>query len=316
MRPPRGFEAEKFPLRHRLVHQFQLGLGSDSRNTAYIPLVRFASGTNAGITNPDTIQVNPHNSAFEQDAGPLCAKMSIIDRLRISMKFVMTANTDTAHMSGGTFGANGQTAGTFTGDSIQVIKLLWRPIFGVFPEKWDATDDDTTLSVSAILGMTKDATNEDIVPVTTTNLPADGPLTPTLPNSTVNSVEIFSDYNMTTDFLMEDHVHDEDVLQDHLKRGTNKGALRSCIGRTRHVTISKVRPFHNVYIDKPVPRAIRRIQPFAIFGIQIHVPIMTDVEQAFLSKTPSTTTGHVGVKMITNYHEWNSEHDQDRGTPT
>ncbi len=315
MRPPRGFEAEKFPLRHRIIHGFQLSLGGDSINTAFIPLVRFAKGTAAGITVPNTIQVNPHNSAFEKDEGPLCAKMSIIDRLAISMKFTMLDTCQTAHLSSGTAGPNFDD-GVYTGDDVPSFTFLWRPIFGVFPEKWDAADDDTTLTVAAILGMTKDATNEDVVPVTTNKLITSGPSDSAQPMSSVNSVEVFGDYNMTTNVGMEDHVFDEDVLQDHLRRGTNKGALRSCIGRTRHVTLTRARPYQSVYINKPVPRAIRRIQPFSIFGIQVHLPEDVHISQHFMMSDAGGGSGHLGVKMMTNFHEWNFEFDQERGTPT
>ncbi len=45
------------------------------------------------------------------------------------------------------------------------------------------------------------------------------------------------------------------------------------------------------------------------------MPIDTHVSQAYLTTNASTGTPHLGVKMIANYHEWNFEHDQDRGTP-
>ncbi len=303
MRPPKGFESEKFPLRHRLIYSYGLNVKSDTNNTAFMPIVMASKDTDV---LPDTIQVNPHNSAFEEDAGPLCAQMSIIDRMTISLKFTMTAACNQAMET---------SSAAWSGDGIKSLKLLWRPIFGVFPEKWDAADDDTTTTVAAILAMTKDATNEDIVPVTTNNLPGTSPGEKTQPMSTVNAVQIFSDFNLTTDTIMEDHVFDEDLLQAALRRYTNKGALRSCIGRTRHFTLSQNRPYANFYIDKFVPRAIRRIQPYGFFGIQVHMPIETDIDQHFNYVTASSGVSHVGVKMIANYHEWNFEFDQDRGTP-
>ncbi len=312
MRPPRGFEAEKFPLRHHLIYAYGLGLNSDNANTVFMPLVRASKNTTATspLTLPETIQVNPHNSAFEEDSGSLCAQMSIIDRLTISLKFAMTSNCNPrAHTSGTS------TSEVFTGDSIKALKFLWRPIFNIYPEKMDATDDDTTLSVAAILGMTKDATNEDVVAITTNNLPSAN-ATKLHPMSTVNGVEAFTDFNLTTDTILEDHVFDEDLLQTALRRYTNKGALRSCLGRTRHVTLSQSRPYANFYISKFVPRAIRRIQPYGMFGIQVHMPIEADIDQHFTASIAATAgVAHLGVKCIANYHEWNSEHDQDRGTP-
>ncbi len=304
MRPPRGFENEKFPLRHRLEHGFGLCMGDEGKNTALLPIV-MSSNDMAGL--PSTIVVNPRNTNFVEDTGPLCRQMSIIDRMRISIKFSMTHHCESAHHSSGT-----STNEIFSGQDIPVFTFLWRPIFNVYPEKLDAADDDTGTTVAAILGLTKDATKEDIVPLTTNKLVTAGPADQVLPMSTVNDVQVFGDYNMTTNTTMEDHVFDEDLLQTALRRYTNKGALRSCLGRTRHVTLTKARPFKNFYIDKFVPNAIRRVQPYGFFAIQIHMPISTDIDQQFTaSANVSTTLAHLGVKMITNYHEWNVEHDQD-----
>ncbi len=303
MRPPRGYRAEEYPLRHRLIHSFGLGLYADDINTALLPIVMHSTDLDK---NADLVVVNPHNTNFESDTGPLCRDMSIIDRMRISLKFNITNYWADAHHVSGISGSE-----VFLGDSINSITFLWRPIFNVYPEKLDAADDDTGTTVAAILGLTKDSTNEDIVPLTTNNLPPTGPAELPLPMSSSNAVQIFSDYNMTTDTTMEDHVFDETLLQDALRRYTNKGALRSCFGRTRHVTLTRQRPFKNFYIDKFVPRAIRRIQPYAFFAIQVHLPIKTDMGQHFLALNPTDDIPHLGVKMITNYHEWHQDFRQE-----
>ncbi len=302
MRPPKGFENEKYPLRHRLLHQFGLNVVSGTKNTALLPLVMSSTDMAAG---PDTIVVNPHNTAYVEDDGPLVRQMSIIDRMRISLKFDMTAYCDTAHHNSGISGSE-----VFRGDSIPAIKFLWRPIFNVYPEKLDAADDDTGTTVAAILALTKDATNEDIVPLTTNKLVTSGPSELILAMSTINDIQVFGDFNMTTNAAMEDHVFDEALLQTALRRYTNKGALRSCLGRTRHVTLTRNKPYANFYIDKPVPNAIRRVQPYGFFAIQIHLPIQTDIGQIFPADAGTNSAPHLGVRMITNYHEWNVEHDQ------
>jgi len=307
MRPPKGFEAEKFPLRHRLTYGAGLGLSSDNYNTILMPIVMSSKDTDS---LPNTIQVNPHNSAFEEDSGSLCAQMSIIDRMTISLSFNMTHYCGPAHHYAGQ-----STSELFEGDDVPAIKFLWRPIFNVYPEKLDAADDDTTLTVAAILGLTKDPTNEDIVPLTTNKLPTSSNIDKDLPMSTVNAAQVFGDFNLTTDIKTEDHVWDEDLLQTALKRYTNKGALRSCLGRTRHVTLTNHRPFQNFYIDKFVPRAIRRIQPYAFFGIQVHMALPADDAQFAFAKANQAGVPHIGLRMLVHYHEWNSEHDQERGTP-
>ncbi len=304
MRPPKGYRAEEYPLRHRLVHRLGLALGSGTDNTALLPLVMHSNEMDKVAK---LVVVNPHNTFYETDGGPLCRDMSIIDRMRISLKFTMGSDCDIKHWVSG----NSNTAPVFAGDDINSFSFLWRPIFNVYPEKLDAADDDTGTTVAAILGLTKDATFEDVVPLTTNKLSTAGSSDRSLPVSTVNAVQVFGDFNMTTNLTMEDHVYDETLLQDALKRYTNKGALRSCMGRTRHVTLTRNRPFKNFFIDKFVPRAIRRIQPYGFFGIQIHVPLDTDDTQHYLNTDPAGSSVHLGISMITHYHEWHQDFRQE-----
>ncbi len=302
MIPPSGFEAQKWPLRHRLIYSFGLGIKADTINTALCPLIMHSNEMDVAAS---TIQVNPHNAGYESDAGPLCRNMSIIDRLSLSMRFNMTSVcNDKAETA----------AGVFTGDGLKHIKFLWRPIFFSFGEKLDAADDVTTTTVAAILGLTKDATFEDIVPITTNDLPSGGPSELLQPMSTVNAVQVFGDFNMTTDTKMEDHVWDEDLFHTAINRYTNKGALAACVGRTRYVNLTRSQPFKNFYISKFVPRAIRRIVPYSFMAIQVHLPIESDIDQDFFAATNTTSVAHIGCKIICNYHEWNPDHDQGEGS--
>ncbi len=302
MIPPRGFKNEVYPLRHRLPFSCSLSPAYETSNTVFFPIVM---SSNEMDVAPGTIQVNPHNTNYEEDGGPLVRQMSIIDKMRISLKFNLLEDAaDAAHTSG----QSGAEA--FSGDGIQAIHCLWRPIFGCFPEKLDATDDDTGTTVAAILGLTKDATFEDVVPITTDKLDTGGVSDLSLPVSTVNAVQVFGDFNMTTNTTMENQDYDEDLLHTALRRYTNKGALRSMLGTTRHFTLTRNNPTRNYFLDKFVPRAIRRVMPYCFMGIQVHIPFITDVEQTYHS-TNIASGALVGVKCLANYHEWNAEHDQD-----
>lgn len=298
MQTPRGFRQELYPLRHNIKYSFALGARADTINTVLATLVRHSSD----IDNlPPTILVNPHNTGYVEETGSVCQKMSIIDRLNLSIRFNATAMwNDTAETA----------SGVFSGDGIQHLRFLWRPIFFSFPEKLQATDDDTGATVETLLSLTSDDTNQDVVPITTNKLPTVGQSDLLHPVSTVNQAEVFTDLNMTTDTEMEDHVHNEDLLQDALRRFTNKGALRACMGRTRWVNLTRRQPFKNFYISQFVPRAIRRIVDRTYFGIQVHVPISADISQDYHTISLTASTGHIGCKIICNYHEWNSEHEQ------
>ncbi len=304
MRPPSGFVSEVYPLRHRVVYSFGLSMFSSTMNSAFATLVRH---TNDVIANtPKIIVVNPHNTLYVTDNGPAVQKMSIIDKLNLSIRFNMTENcADRAHTAGTS------TNETFTGDSIQHMRFHWRPVFFSFPEKLDAADDDTSTTVATILGLTKDATFEDVVPLTTTKLPVQAGSDLSQPVSSVNIAEVFGDYNMTTNTTMEDHPWDEDLFQEALKRYTNKGALKACVGRTRYVNLTRRQPFKNFHISKFVPRSIRRIMPYSFFGIQINVPTIDQIDQDYSAINQTAVLAHLGCKIICSYHEWNSDHFQD-----
>ncbi len=300
MIPPRGFRSELYPLRHRVLYSFGLSAVSPSQNTACATLIRHTSDVIADT--PDSITVNPHNTGYVSDAGAACAKMSIIDKLNLSIRFNMTSHCNDKQET---------ATDTFTGDGISHIKFLWRPIFFSFPEKLDAADDDTTTTVAAILALTKDAINEDVVPLTTNKLPVIGASELSQPVSTANIAEVFQDYNMTTNTTMEDHVFDETLFQEAIRRYTNKGALKACVGRTRFVNLTRQRPFKNFYISKFVPRSLRRIVPYAFMAIQVHVPIAGDIGQDYYAIGLTSGVAHIGCKIIANYHEWNQAHWQN-----
>ncbi len=303
MIPPKGFKSQLYPLRHRVMYAFSLGAVSDTQNTALCPLIMSSSD----IVNPvDQVVVNPHNTLYESDNGPLVAKMSIIDKLNLSIKFNATHFwADRSHTSGQS------TSELFSGDNIQSLKFLWRPIFFSFKEKLEAADDDTGTTVAAILALTHDATNKDVVPLTTNKLPTAGLSEFTHPISTVYDTQVLTDFNMTTSLAMEDHVWDEDLFLEALRRYTNKGALKACVGSTRHVTLSRDRPYKNFFINKFVPRSIRRVMEYTFMGIQVHLPLEFEIGQHFFTQNLTSGAGHLGCKIIANYHEWNSDHFQD-----
>jgi len=289
MIPPRGFKAELYPLHHRLKYAIGLSATTSTMNSGFLTILRHTNDVIAGT--PASIVVNPHNTNYVEDNGAAVCKMSIVDKLTMSLKINLTENFDV--------------------DSLQAVKLLWRPIFFSFPEKLAAADDDTGTTVETILALTSDATFEDVVPLTTTKLPVIGNSERPQPVSTVNIAEVFGDYNMTTNTTSEDHVWDEDLFQTASRRYTNKGALKSMVGRTRHLTLTKNKTYQNYYFDKFVPKSVRRIMPYSFFGIQILVSTDDDVESPYHATALTMSVAHIGVKAIINYDEWNADHFQE-----
>ncbi len=294
MRPPGGYEDEKHPLRHRVLYSFGLSPVTSTMNSTIATILRSSKDVD---TIASAIKVNPHNTGYVEEAGSVVQGMSIIDKLSLSIKFNMTENCSPAV------------------DDLFHLKFLWRPIFFSFKDKLERADDDTGTTVATILNLTHDDVNEDVVPLSVNDLPQQGASKLAHPVSTVNQTEAFTDLNMTTDLIMEDVDHDEDLFQSALRRFTNKGALKACVGRTRYVDLTRTKPFKNFYIKKFVPKAIRRVMPFTYMGILVHMPISSEIGQDYHAIAVTGSLAHLGVKIIANYHEWNFEHNQDRTTP-
>jgi len=291
MIPPRGFKAEMYPLRHRIAYAFGLGALTDTSNSTIMTFVKNYKQS----VKADTITTNPHNPNLDVETGAICNKMSIIDKLSISMHFTLTEDA--------------------LADGIESLKVMYMPIFTVFGEKLDSVDTVTTTTAAAVLELTKDATAEDITPAFGTKLfTAAGNADKNHPVSSVNFTEVFGTLNLTTNVAMEAVPFFNLTLQRALKYYTNKGAIRSMIGRMRWITLTKQRPTVSIYIRKFVPRAVRRILPYSFFGMLVHTPIDSDSEAPYWTGAVTTSKVHVGVKCLVNYHEWNIDNIQEMET--
>ncbi len=289
MIPPAGFKAEMYPLRHRFNYAVGLQGATAAENSTILTLVKNYKGSIAA----QSIFVNPHHGSLDVETGAICGKMSIIDKLKLSLTFSLTKNATTT-------------------DKIAGLKCLWMPIFFSFPEKLDAVDDVSTTSVASILSLTKDATQEDITPAFAGKLDTTGPSDTTHPISTVNLVsETLTILNLTTDLTMEGVPWNQTTFLKALKYYTNKGALKACVGRTRNFTLTENHRVQSFFINKFVPKPIRRIVPYTYFGILLHMPLGSDIEQHYTESNLNSTLPHIGVKAHITYDEWNPEHNQE-----
>ncbi len=286
--PPRGFEEGKHPLRHKMYYTAGLSLITATQNTAHFPVVRYYKTVN----DPDTIDVNPKHASYDKETGPMCSPQSIIDRMKINITLSLTK---------------------IALSKVTAIRCWWQPIINAFPEKLDAADDFTGDTVASLLKVTKDATEEDVTPsFSDVKFTVVGSSDRLHPLSTVNKTETIAHANLDTDATAESVGWNDENIKDALLHYTNKGALRSCLGRRRYVTLTEKNPIHSFYIDKPVPRAIRRMVPYSYMGILIHLPVVADNDQIYQDTDPTAAIAYVGATVKIKYNEWNSEHNQDR----
>jgi len=288
---PRGLEAQDHPLKHDFGYSCGLSAVTATKNSVWFPIVR--SSTECTQANAKTIIVNPHNTAQDRETGAMCTPMSIIQNLNMNLNF--------------------SAQSLMTTDEIKELHGWWMPFFVAFGEKLDAADDDTGVTVAAIMELTKDDTNKDVVPLTTTKLDTTGTSALNHPVSTVNFTEVFGTLNYTTNIAMESADFDEDAFNVMRSTGTNRGALNACLGRKRFFTVGIAGsiPLNRRFnIRGFLPRAVRRIVDFGFFGILTHIPLISELSQAYTSDAALTADkAHIGVKMRIRYDEWNEHHD-------
>ncbi len=284
---PRGLEAQKHPLKHRFDYSFGLSAFTPTMNSFWVTLVR--SVKKASQTAPSTTLVNPHNPSRDVETGPVCAQMSIIQNMNIYVTM--------------TKGFSVQTAAPW--------KLSITPFFCSFENKYDAADDDSAVTVASIMQLTKDTTEEDVVPLTTNKLPDIADSNRPQPLSTVNLAEAFdTHYNMTTNSKNEDTAFNTETFHQILSSGTNKGALKACLGRTKRYSFFKdTSTIKTLVMKKFVPRNIRRIVPFTFFGLLFHVPVSVDIDSFYQELGVTAAKPNIGVRVLVRYDEWNEEHD-------
>ncbi len=287
-RPPGGFEAEKYPLKHKFYYAFTLSAVTGTMNSAYATIVKSYKGHN----DTKTVIVNQHRTDVMLETGAICNQMSIVDNLKITIKMNRTAI-----------------------NSAVPISFSYMPVFGQFTDKWDASDQDTSITVAAALALTKDATQEDLTPLTTNKLDFTGESDVVHPLSTVNLTELYTHLNMTTDNTMEDTVYDADAMFELLRHGTNKGALKTCIGKRVSVTLhDDTHPFETHHYRRFMPSVVKRIMPFTYFGLLFHIPLVTEANQHYSQAALTASKGHVGFKVMITYDEWHPDHNQDQSS--
>jgi len=288
MIPPRGFKAELYPLRHHFNYVYGLTAGTSETVATIATFVKNYKGVGA----PNTIIVNPHHGSFETETGAICAPMSIIDKFSVLMSFTLTEDA--------------------LADGVEAIRIKYMPIFTSFAHRIAEVDQKSTTSVAAILELTSDATQEDITPAFDTKLATGAAANEkNHPVSTANFTEVFGTLNLTTNVAMEGVPFDNATLFKALRYYTNKGALSSCIGKMKTITLTKNRPEYHTFIRRPVPRDVRRIQPYSYFGMLTAIDIDSNPQQIYYTGAMTVDKVAVGVKMTINYHEWHPEHNQD-----
>lgn len=290
--PPRGYKAEEFPLHHSFTYKFSLNLTDVAQDATIVTLLR---NSTENTTNPEAIEVNPHNASFAECNGPLCHPMSIIPKMTLSM------NCFQSEASALVIDANKDNKG---------VLFNWMPIYTAFADSIDAVDDFSGATVGTILELAK-GSFEEISPIFVADLDnavghgALHPLT-TQPNQITD--ETFDDYELGTDTVMEHVAFDKDLYFDIMRFGTNAHMLRKVAPRIHSAYVSPQHPW-TYYSKNFTYPTVKRINPFTFCGILFSLPQAGSTEQLILD-SEITDIEHLFFSVRCSYDEWNPGFDQ------
>jgi len=277
LRPPKGYRQTEYPLPHSFGQKFVLEAEDETKNSTYVTLFR---ATESAV-DVENIEVNPRHASFAQDGGTAIHMGSIVPKVNLTIHASMTKLA-------------------IETDKMRSIRFTWMPVYISFLNTLEAEDDKTGVQVEDILELVHDVTNKDTTPLfSTVNLSAIG----SQPFSTVPYSEVFGDFNLSVDSILESVAFDEELFFDALQFNTNKGMLSKVIGPRRSVTVTRDRPYtyHSNNFTYP---AVKRGNPYTYCGILFHLPQAGSANQ-FFEAADTTAIPHLNFGVNVRFNEWN-----------
>ncbi len=282
-RPPKGYSQMQHPLPHNFNYRFSLNAENVNVASTMVTLLR----TSEVATGVSEIEVNPKNGAFAEDNGPLIHQDSIVPRMSISF---------TAALS----------KGAIETDAVRSLKLMWMPIYISFLNSLEAEDSKTAVQIEDILELTHNTDNKDVHPTFNgNNLIGFGGNQAV---STVAATEVFGDYGLSVNTVLEALTFDRELFFDALQYYTNSSMLKKVTGRMKTIILKRDYPYR-YYSNRFTYPSVKRGNPYTFCGILFHLPQVGTADQIPLAGD-TTDIPHVNVAMHVRYNEWNPEFDQ------
>ncbi len=279
--PPKGFGAISYPLPQSFEYLFTLQAEGPTKDATILTFIR----SSEVVTAPEAIEVNPSNTAFAEDVGPLIAMNSIVPKVTVNLKMSLTkAAIET--------------------DSLRTMTVKMMPIYSAFLDGVEAIDTKTNVQIEDILELQHETGNKDVYPLFSGTDLGLG----TQPLSNVNATEVFGDMGLSVDTKLESVAFDESLLWDALRFYSNRAKLQKAIGKVKSITLSRDRPFR-MFSDNFTYPMVKRGNPYTFCGLLIWIPQVDSLGQVFRA-AETTAIEHLYATCGVHYSEWNADHDQ------
>ncbi len=286
MRPPKGYDSNDKPLPHEFDYKFGLSINSGSVDATTLTFLR----TSKISVDPSTIEVHRKNSSFAVDAGPLVCYDSIIPQIEIVKSFQYDY-------------------GAIQTNKIPAVLLRTMKFYGHHKDTWDAIDPLSSSTPQTVFNVTKDDTNEDVIPTFDANNLIDGG---DHPLSTVTGAEVFGDYGLTADATMEHVARVIPMLDDAEQYKIIANKLKTMHDGRKTMILSPTRSSRRIYERRFVPKQAQFADEDMYYGEHVDLPAKSEQGQITNDNIATTAITHVWCDYKIRFNEWNKDFDQRR----
>lgn len=192
------------------------------------------------------------------------------------------------------------TAGAQATDNIQAVRIGFMPINGAF-EDFDAKDELTSVTVGAVLELTKETTDRQTYGIYTGT---------DITDKYTNSAHLGANaMGLTTDTGIETVAFDPDLYYDAINYYTISDKLRKVNSGLRWITLTQNNPTRVVKIRQK--SSTKASNPYMYSGVLIYIPKVGSKYQIPCADE-ATAINHINVETRTRFLEWNDNFNHER----
>ncbi len=282
--PPKGYRMIEHPLPHDLTYNGVFDILDATKDATLLTVLRATE-----IAGIEAVEVNPRHASFAEETGPTISMGSIVPRIQ----FTLRAQCSQAMILDNEFAK---------------VQFHMMPIYTAFLDSLEAADDKTDKDVASILELSAaDTTEKRTRPLfSTVNLSA---ATGTQPVNTILETEVFGDWGLATDLVMESVAWDVGEYFDAVKYFTNGAMLRKVTGPIKTWTLSRDRPamYHSSNFTNPT---VKRGNPWTYCGVMLWTSQVGVHSFGYAGDFDAADKDTVHFNAAIRFDEWNPEFDQ------
>ncbi len=230
-----------------------------------------------GMGNPQSLETHPENAAFVVVGNQAnCFINSRINLVLARLRFNITSK--------------------FLDENVQAVRMAFMPIHMAFIDDYTAIDELSTLEVQDVLEMQTESTDNQGGPlyVAATDLPE---------GSALDSLAATTTPFLDTDTGLEAVAFSAAQYYNMSHFMTNSGKLNAASGGLHWTILDANHPVKEFDI-RIVPK-VKRMNKFTYFGVLIHCPINTALDQIPKAGDITAATSYVQWSLRARYSEWN-----------